>query len=90
MFGPPKNSAVSSTARSLASGRVPHQTFSGREANRRYPQQLKLPEDYTCVFEEGGGILNAQRAVLAFQVYIQTVFFSSCPFSLSFSSLVLE
>ena len=88
MFGPPQNSAVSSTARSLASGRVPHQTFSGREANRRYPQQLKLPEDYTCVFEEGGGILNAQRAVLAFQV--QTVFFSSFPFSLSFSSLVLE
>ena len=68
MFGPRKNIAVSSTARSLASGQVPHEQFSGREANRRYSQQLKLPEDYQCVFEEGGGILNAQKAVLAFQV----------------------
>jgi sarcosine oxidase/L-pipecolate oxidase len=71
VFGPRKNIAVSSTAHSLASGQVPHEQFSGREANRRYSQQLKLPEDYQCVFEEGGGILNAQKAVLAFQQQFQ-------------------
>ena len=68
VFGPPTDPDVLSTARSLASGNVPYEELSGREANRRYPQQLKLPEDHRCVFEEGGGILNAQRAVLAFQV----------------------
>jgi sarcosine oxidase/L-pipecolate oxidase len=71
VFGSPRNISVSSTAHSLASGQVPHEQFSGREANRRYSQQLKLPEDYQCVFEEGGGILNAQKAVLAFQQQFQ-------------------
>jgi monomeric sarcosine oxidase len=71
VFGPRHNSAVVSTAESLASGQVAHERFSGREANRRYPAQLKLPHDYMCVFEEGGGILHSQRAVLAFQEQFQ-------------------
>ena len=72
MFGPRKNAAVHATAHSLARGQVPHERFSGREANRRYPHQLKLPEDYECVFEEGGGILYSQRAVQTFQVCMNT------------------
>ena len=68
VFGPDSNTGVAATAESLASGGVAHERFTGQEANRRYPHQLRLPDDYQCVFEEGGGILYSQRAVLAFQV----------------------
>ena len=38
------------------------------KANRRYPNQLQLPSNYECVFEEDGGILFASRCLAAFQV----------------------
>lgn len=68
MLGPNDAAAVLSTADSLASSGVAHEVFSGRDANLRYPHQLKLPDTHKCVYEDGGGILNAQKAVLTFQV----------------------
>ena len=64
-FGP--SDKVSVIAKSLASGEVPHEVLSAQEANTRYPQ-LQIPDTYICVYEEGGGTLNAQKAVMAFQV----------------------
>ena len=68
MFGPSDSKEVRSVADSLAKNKVPHDVFSGRDANSRYPHQLRLPDDYICVYEDGGGFLNAQKAVMAFQV----------------------
>ena len=68
MFGPKGNSGVDSIVTSLSTHGVGHEVFSGSEANSRYPQQLKLPDDYSCVFEGGGGILRASKAVFALQV----------------------
>lgn len=68
MFGPKGNSGVESVVTSLSTHGVAHEVLSGSEVNSKYPQQLKLPEDFTCVFEEGGGILRASKAVFAFQV----------------------
>lgn len=68
VFGPKGNSGVESVVTSLGTHGVAHEVLSGSEANSKYPQQLKLPEDFTCVFEEGGGILRASKAVFAFQV----------------------
>ena len=73
MFGPSDNRAVTCVADSLARHNVSHQVFNGHEANKRYPNQFKIPDNYSCVFEEKGGILQAQKAVAAFQVhYIHT------------------
>ena len=47
---------------------IPHKIMTGREANREYNQQLQLPDDYLCIFEECGGILRATIAVAAMQV----------------------
>ena len=58
---------MNSVATSLSTHGVAHQVFSGSEANSRYPQQLNLPENYKCVFEEDGGILRASKAVAALQ-----------------------
>jgi sarcosine oxidase/L-pipecolate oxidase len=46
---------------------MPHEVLSGSEANQRYPRQLKLPPTHKCVYEDMGGIIYAQRALLAFQ-----------------------
>jgi len=59
---------------------IPHKTMTGREANKQYSQQLKLPNDYLCVFEEWGGILRAAKAVATLQVVTISVLFN-CPLS---------
>lgn len=46
----------------------PHTIMSGKEANKKYPRQLKLPDNYLCVTEDNGGILQASSAVTALQV----------------------
>ena len=55
---------------SLSQNNIPHRIFTGKEANEIYPDQLCLPEDYVCVMEDDGGILRANAAVAALQVYI--------------------
>ena len=65
LFG---DKAVTDFATSLKISNAPHQVMSGREANERYPQQLKLPDNYTCVLEEDGGLLQAAKAVATLQV----------------------
>ena len=57
---------------SMKVNNVPHQVMSGREANERYPQQLKLPEDYLCALEHEAGILRASKAVAVIQVMLLT------------------
>ena len=54
--------------KSLEANNIEHQVLSGEEANLKYPHQLQLPNDYTCVFEEYGGILRASKAVATIQV----------------------
>ena len=46
-----------------------HKIMTGREVNELYPKQFKLPNDYLCVTEEDGGILKANTAVAALQVF---------------------
>ena len=68
MFGPNDSPVVRTHKQSLRQCNVPHEVFAGSEANRRYPDQLKLPDSYACVFERDGGILRANKAVAALQV----------------------
>ena len=35
---------------------------------RRYPNQLRMPPNYRCVYDQDGGILLAAKALEAFQV----------------------
>lgn len=67
VFGPSDCDYVIQTAESLRKNSVHHKMFSGKEANRKY-LQLKIPDNYKCVFESDGGILFANMALLAFQV----------------------
>ena len=68
VFGSSAGSDVANTVNSLSSNKIAHEVFSGREANLKYPHQLKIPDTYRCVHEDGGGILYAQKAVMTFQV----------------------
>ncbi len=65
MFG---DDTIKSYIRSLEQNNTPHTVMTGREANNKYPNQLKLPEDYICVTEDTGGILKANTAVSVLQV----------------------
>ena len=47
---------------------VKSQLFSGKEANEKYPNQLKLPDDYNCFFVENCGMIRASRALVTLQV----------------------
>ena len=38
------------------------------QANERYSKQLSLPEHFSCILDEDGGLLLAAKAVKAFQV----------------------
>ena len=53
---------------SLKDNSVSHKVMSPNEVNDSYNDQLKLPEDYLCVFEEDGGTLRASKAVTTLQV----------------------
>ena len=66
------NDTIKSYIRSLEENNTPHNVLTGKEANDRYPNQLTLPEDYICVTEDDGGILKANIAVSALQVYVIT------------------
>ena len=68
MFGEADSPDVQSYIDSMRECEVSHEVLSGKEANRRYPHQLKLPDSYSCVFEEDGGILRANKALAALQV----------------------
>lgn len=54
----------------LQKNSYPHQILSAEDVNKKYSEQLQLPNDYRCVIEESGGILQADTAVAALQVYI--------------------
>ena len=68
VIGPDGSLGVTDYIKSLASSSLPHEVFSGEEANRRYPHELKLPARTVCVLEENGGIIFASKALAAFQV----------------------
>ena len=68
MFGDSTEPYIQSTMASLKDNGIAHKIFSGSEANKKYSQQLKLPPTDQCLYEEVGGMLYAQRALLAFQV----------------------
>ena len=70
VFGKDTEEYIISNLESLRLNGIPHQTFSGLEANQRYPRQLKIPSTHKCIYEEMGGILYASRSLLAFQVYM--------------------
>ena len=81
-FGQNDDSVIQSYISSFRECGVPHEVFTGREANRRYPDQLKLPDSYKCVYEYDAGILRANRAVTTLQVGIATVLTTGASFSL--------
>ena len=69
MFGQDTEEYIISNIESLRLNGIPHQIFSGSEANQRYPRQLKIPSTHKCIYEEMGGILYAKKSLLTFQVY---------------------
>lgn len=69
MFGQDTEEYIISNIESLRLNGIPHQIFSGSEANQRYPRQLKIPSMHKCIYEEMGGILYAKKSLLTFQVY---------------------
>ena len=69
LFGQGTEEYIKSNMETLKSNGIPHEIFNGLEANQRFPRQLKLSPSHKCVYEEvGGGVLYAQRALMAFQV----------------------
>lgn len=54
---------------SLAVNGIKHEILSGAEVNKKYSEQLKIPHDNVCVWEDDGGILMASKAVATFQVH---------------------
>ena len=68
MFGEADNCKLRAYIDSMKGCGIPYETFSGKEATRRYPHQLKLPDNYSCVFDQDGGLLRANRALAALQV----------------------
>ncbi len=47
---------------------VESQLLSGKEVNEKYPKQLKLPDDYSCVFVHKSGMIRASHALATLQV----------------------
>ena len=70
MFGGAGVGYVQQTIESMKRAGIPHNVLSGAETNRRFPKQMKIPDDYVCVFEEDAGILYAQKALLIMQVLL--------------------
>jgi sarcosine oxidase/L-pipecolate oxidase len=65
-------SGISEFIKSLEANHISHQVMSAQEVNDKYPEQLQLPADCTCVYEEYAGILRASKAVNALQdLFIQ-------------------
>ena len=52
----------------LRNNNHPHTVMTGKELTDKYTDQLKLPDDYVCVMEQHGGLLEASTAVGALQV----------------------
>ena len=69
VFGQDTEEYIISNIESLRLNGIPHQIFSGYEANQRYPRQLKIPSTHKCIYEEMGGILYAKKSLQTFQVY---------------------
>ena len=42
--------------------------MTSKETNEKYSKQLKLPDDFVCVFEDDAGLLKADVALAALQV----------------------
>ena len=68
VFGDANNKYVHQYIDTVQKCGVSHDVFTGSEANRRYPDQLKLPDSYNCVYEPHAGVLRANRAVITLQV----------------------
>lgn len=62
-----KESDVEPVINSLSAAGVPHKVLSGAEVNEKYSDQLNLPHDNVCVWEDDGGILVASKAIAAYQ-----------------------
>ena len=59
--------------KSLEANSVSHKIMSSQEINKKYSQQIQLPENYMCIYEEWGGILRASKAVDTIQVSIYVI-----------------
>ena len=68
MFGEERAGFVQQYAKLMEDNSVPYQVMPARDANKKYSDQLQLPEDYLCLIEEDGGILRASKAVATLQV----------------------
>ena len=55
---------------SMRVNNLPFKFWTGDEANRAYPRQLKVHPSCSCIYEEDGGVLKASVGLRALQVYI--------------------
>ena len=67
-FGPKNDKELESVINCLALCGIPHEVMSSSEANQRYPDQLKLPDEYKCLSEPDAGMILSSKAVDTFQV----------------------
>ena len=66
-----KEAVISFNKKMTANG-VESQLMSGKEVNEKYPNQLKLPDDYNCFFIKNCGMIRASRALATLQVRFNT------------------
>ncbi len=64
--------AVISFNKKMTVNGVDSQLMSGKEANDKYPKQLKLPDDYNCFFIKNCGMIRASHALATLQVGVST------------------
>ena len=78
-FGKKGGKELSSVLKAAKSCSIPHKLMTASEANRIVPQ-FNIPEDYQCVLEEDGGIINAKSTVKVLQVLAKSPIVGSCEY----------
>ena len=58
---------ITETGDALDHAKVPYETLDNEGIRSRFPQ-FELTDDYTALHEEDGGILRADKALIALQV----------------------
>ncbi|MGB9955419.1 N-methyl-L-tryptophan oxidase [Haloferax prahovense] len=62
--GPEDNDVFAGSKRSCEEHDIPHEVLTGAEVNERFPG-YELPEEYRAVYQEDGGFIVPEQAIIA-------------------------
>ena len=68
VVGEKGNECVEAYIEPMKENGVDFELSSGTNVMKKYSGQMKLPDDYMCVFEGDSGILKARKAMEVIQV----------------------